>query len=214
MIHPHLDTLPLVAILRGLKPDEAVAIGEALFETGFRCLEVPLNSPDPLLSIERLADRFGDAVLVGAGTVLTTGAVDEVRAAGGRIIISPNANPAVIGHSKAQGLISLPGVFTPTEAFDALDAGADGLKLFPAEIAGTAGLKALKAVLPVTAALYAVGGVDPGSLATWRKAGASGFGIGSALYRPGDTPEAVAAHATAFVAAWSASQVTAGHGGA
>ncbi|MFN3668231.1 MAG: 2-dehydro-3-deoxy-6-phosphogalactonate aldolase [Brevundimonas sp.] len=204
MIPQHLQTLPLVAILRGLTPDEAVAIGEALFDAGFRCLEVPLNSPDPLRSIERLADRFGESMLVGAGTVLTPGAVNDVKAAGGRIIISPNADPAVIAHAKAEGLVSLPGVFTPTEAFAALAAGADGLKLFPAEVAGTAGLKALKAVLPTTAAVFAVGGVDPESFPAWRQAGAGGFGIGSALYRPGDSPETVAARAHRFVEAWSA----------
>ncbi len=213
MIHHHLEALPLVAILRGIGPDEAVAIGEVLFEAGFRCLEVPLNSPNPLLSISRLADRFGDAMLVGAGTVLSPRAVDEVRAAGGRIIIAPNANPSVIAHAKAGGLACLPGVFTPTEAFAALDAGADGLKLFPAEIAGTAGLKALRAVLPEPTPVYAVGGVDPASLCAWRMAGATGFGVGSGLYRPGDKPDQVAGRARIFVDAWSAIQVTAGPGG-
>lgn len=202
MIHRHLDALPMIAILRGLDPDEAVAIGEALFDAGFRCLEVPLNSPRPLDSIARLAARFGETMLVGAGTVLTPAAVDEVRAAGGRLIISPNANPVVIAHAKAQDLICLPGVFTPTEAFSALEAGADGLKLFPAEIAGTAGLKALKAVLPKTTPIYAVGGVDPGSIQTWRDAGANGFGIGSALYKPGVSAEEAGRRATAFVGAW------------
>ena len=202
MIHRHLDALPMIAILRGLDPDEAVAIGEALFDAGFRCLEVPLNSPRPLESIARLADRFGETMLVGAGTVLTPAAVDEVRAAGGRLIISPNANPVVIAHAKAQDLICLPGVFTPTEAFSALEAGADGLKLFPAEIAGTAGLKALKAVLPKTTPIYAVGGVDPGSIQTWRDAGANGFGIGSALYKPGVSADEAGRRATAFVGAW------------
>lgn len=212
MIHSHLDTLPLVAILRGLGPNEAVAVGEALFEAGFRCVEVPLNSPQPLLSIERLAVRFGDAMLIGAGTVLTVGAVDDVKTAGGRIIISPNGNPAVIAHTKAEGLISLPGVFTPTEAFAALDAGADGLKLFPAEVAGTAGLKALKAVLPRATPVYAVGGVDPESLQAWRAAGADGFGIGSSLYRPGVTAEETGRRARGFVSAWSAACVTVGPG--
>ena len=202
MIHRHLDALPMIAILRGLDPDEAVAIGEALFDAGFRCLEVPLNSPRPLDSIARLAARFGETMLVGAGTVLTPAAVDEVRAAGGRLIISPNANPVVIAHAKAQDLICLPGVFTPTEAFSALEAGADGLKLFPAEIAGTAGLKALKAVLPKTTPIYAVGGVDPGSIQTWRDAGANGFGIGSSLYKPGVSAEEAGRRATAFVGAW------------
>ena len=205
MIHPHLDALPLIAILRGLDPDEAVAMGEALFDAGFRCLEVPLNSPRPLDSIARLADRFGETMLVGAGTVLTLRAVDEVAAAGGRLIVSPNANPTVIAHAKDRGLVCLPGVFTATEAFSAVEAGADGLKLFPAEIAGVAGLKALKAVLPKAMPLYAVGGVDPGSVAAWRAAGANGFGIGSALYRPGIDAQEAGRRAQAFVAAWAAS---------
>lgn len=206
MIDRHLDALPLIAILRGLDPDEAVAVGEALFDAGFRCLEVPLNSPRPLESISRLAERFGDTMLVGAGTVLTPSAVDKVKVAGGRVIISPNANPAVIAYAKAEGMVSLPGVFTPTEAFAALAAGADGLKLFPAEIAGTAGLKALKAVLPKTASIYAVGGVAPETMADWCAAGADGFGIGSALYRPGLSAADVGRRAEAFVAAWAATR--------
>ena len=204
MIHRHLETLPLIAILRGLEPDEAVEIGEALFDAGFRCLEVPLNSPRPLDSIARLAARFGDEMLVGAGTVLTPSAVDDVKSAGGTLIISPNANPAVIAQAKAQGLISLPGVSTPTEAFAALDAGADGLKLFPAEVAGVAGLKALKAVLPQTTQVYAVGGIDPGSIPAWRGAGAAGFGIGSALYRPGANAADVESTGRLFANAWNA----------
>lgn len=206
MIDPHLDTLPLIAILRGLQPDEAAAIGDVLFRSGFRCLEVPLNSPQPLDSIAILAERFGDRMLVGAGTVLTTDAVDKVAGAGGRLIISPNADPVVIAHAKARGLICLPGVFTPTEAFSALAAGADGLKLFPAEVAGPAGLKALKAVLPRDVPLYAVGGVDPANMPTWRSAGADGFGIGSALYKPGGSPADVARQADAFIAAWREGQ--------
>jgi len=206
MIDPHLDALPLIAILRGLKPDEAEAIGDVLFQSGFRCLEVPLNSPQPLDSIAILAERLGDRMLVGAGTVLTTAAVDEVARAGGRLIISPNADPVVIAHAKARGLICLPGVFTPTEAFSALAAGADGLKLFPAEVAGPAGLKALKAVLPRDVALYAVGGVDPANMSAWRAAGADGFGIGSALYKPGRSPADVAHQADAFIAAWREGQ--------
>ena len=204
MIHRHLETLPLIAILRGLKPDEAVEIGEALFDAGFRCLEVPLNSPRPLDSIARLAARFGDEMLVGAGTVLTPSAVDDVKSAGGTLIISPNTNPAVIAQAKTQGLISLPGVSTPTEAFAALDAGADGLKLFPAEVAGVAGLKALKAVLPPTTQVYAVGGIDPGSIRAWRGAGATGFGIGSALYRPGVNAAEVESAGRLFANAWNA----------
>lgn len=202
MIHPHIDTLPLIAILRGIEPPEAVAVGEALFLAGFRCLEVPLNSPRSLDSIARLSDRFGDEMLVGAGTVLSVAAVDEVFGAGGRIIISPNTNPEVIERAKAQGLISLPGAFTPTEAFVALASGADGLKLFPAEIAGPSGLKALKAVLPAGTAVYAVGGVDAGSMAEWLDAGADGFGLGSALFRPGRSVEEIGSLAQSFVAAW------------
>lgn len=204
MIHTHLETLPLIAILRGITPDEAVLVGEALFQAGFRCLEVPLNSPEPLKSIELFADHFGDRMLVGAGTVLTPSAVDNVEAAGGRVIISPNTDPAVISHAKTLGLLSLPGVFTPTEAFAAIDAGADGLKLFPAETAGPAGLKALKAVLPESCPVYAVGGVDPASMAKWRSAGADGFGLGSALFKPGLSPDEVGVRGRAFVAAWSA----------
>lgn len=202
MIHIHIDTLPLIAILRGIEPEEAVPVGEALFLAGFRCLEVPLNSPCALDSIGRLADRFGDEMLVGAGTVLSVEAVDQVCGAGGRIIISPNTNPEVIERAKAQGLISLPGVFTPTEAFIALASGADGLKLFPAEIAGPSGLRALKAVLPAGTAVYAVGGVDAGSMAGWRDAGADGFGLGSALFRPGRPVEQIGSLAQSFVAAW------------
>lgn len=203
MIHRHLETLPLIAILRGLRPDEAIEIGEALFAAGFRCLEVPLNSPSPLESIARLAARFGDEMLVGAGTVLTPAAVDDVKSAGGTLIISPNANPAVIAHTKTQGLVSLPGVFTPTEAFAALEAGADGLKLFPAEVAGVAGLKAMLAVLPRTTQVYAVGGIDPASIRAWRVAGATGFGIGSALYHPGASATEVEHAGRLFISAMS-----------
>jgi 2-dehydro-3-deoxyphosphogalactonate aldolase len=206
MIDPHLDALPLIAILRGMKPDEAATIGDVLFQSGFRCLEVPLNSPQPLDSIAILAQRFGDRMLVGAGTVLTTNAVDEVAGAGGRLIISPNADPVVIAHAKARGLICLPGVFTPTEAFSALAAGADGLKLFPAELAGPAGLKALNAVLPLNVPVFAVGGVDPTNMPNWRAAGANGFGIGSALYKPGASSADVAHQADAFIAAWREGQ--------
>ncbi|WP_292228546.1 2-dehydro-3-deoxy-6-phosphogalactonate aldolase, partial [Brevundimonas sp.] len=145
-----LNTLPLVAILRGLTPDEAVPVGEALYEAGFRCLEVPLNSPSPLDSIRRLADAMGDRAIVGAGTVLNAQAVRDVADAGGRIIISPNTNVDVIRTAKAAGLISFPAFYTASEAFTAIDAGADALKLFPAETAGPSTLKALKAVLPKT----------------------------------------------------------------
>lgn len=199
-----LETLPLVAILRGLKPQEAVEVGEALVAAGFLCLEVPLNSPEPLDSIRRLRDALGDRAIVGAGTVLSARAVQEVADAGGQIIISPNSNPAVIAATKAAGLISFPAFFTPTEAFAAIDAGADALKLFPAETAGPATLKAIKAVLPPTVPVFPVGGVEPGNLAAWRAAGANGFGLGSALYKPGHTAAQVGEAARAFVAAWRA----------
>ena len=200
-----LQSLPLVAILRGLKPDEAVEVSETLVEAGFLCLEVPLNSPQPLDSIRRLRDALGDRAIVGAGTVLSPRAVQDVADAGGQIIISPNSNPAVIAATKAAGLISFPAFFTPTEAFAAIDAGADALKLFPAETAGPATLKAIKAVLPPAMPVFPVGGVDPRNLAAWRAAGANGFGLGSALYKPGHTAAQVGAAAQAFVAAWRAS---------
>ena len=199
-----LETLPLVAILRGLRPDEAVEIGETLVAAGFLCLEVPLNSPSPLDSIRRLREALGDRAIVGAGTVLTPRAVDEVVAAGGQIVISPNTNAAVIAATKAAGLISFPAFFTPSEAFAAIEAGADALKLFPAETAGPATLKAMKAVLPPTTPIFPVGGVDPGNLAAWRAAGADGFGLGSALFKPGRSAAEVKAAADAFVAAWRA----------
>jgi 2-dehydro-3-deoxyphosphogalactonate aldolase len=201
-----LDVLPLVAILRGLTPDEAVGVGEALLEAGFTCLEVPLNSPRPLESIRLLRDALGDRALVGAGTVLTPQAVRDVVEAKGQLIISPNADAEVIRETVAVGALSMPGVFTATEAFAALKAGAQVLKLFPSEIAGPAGLKALRAVLPAGQRLYAVGGVTPETLATWRAAGASGFGIGGALFKPGMTAAEVGARAGAFVAAWRAAQ--------
>ncbi|MDO9338339.1 MAG: 2-dehydro-3-deoxy-6-phosphogalactonate aldolase [Caulobacter sp.] len=197
-----LETLPLIAILRGVKPEEAVDIAAALEAAGFLALEVPLNSPRPLESIRLIRDAFGDRLLVGAGTVLTTEDVAAVAGAGGQLIVSPNTDPAVIAASKAAGLISAPGVFTPTEAFAALKAGADALKLFPADVAGHAALKAMKAVLPPSARVLAVGGVDPDTLAGWRAVGAAGFGIGSSLYRPGDFPEVVGERARRFAQAW------------
>ena len=194
---------PLVAILRGLTPEEAVDIGQALVGAGFSCLEVPLNSPEPLDSIRRLRDALDGRAVVGAGTVLTPQAVQDVADAGGQLVISPNADPRVIERTKALGLFSMPGFFTPTEAFSALEAGADVLKLFPAELAGPGAVKAIKAVLPKGQPLYAVGGVDPDNMAAWRAAGADGFGIGSALYKPGQTAKEVGAVAPAFVSAWA-----------
>lgn len=200
-----LDTLPLIAILRGLEPDEAVAVGEAIVGAGFVCIEVPLNSPRPLESIRRLRDALDGRAFVGAGTVLNVEAARSVADAGGQIIISPNTNPEVIRAAKAMGLMSVPGFFTPSEAFAALGAGADILKLFPAEVAGPQGLKAVRAVLPAETRVYAVGGVAPDGVTSWRNAGASGFGIGSAVFKPGKTPAEVGEAARAFVKAWSAS---------
>ncbi|KQR56836.1 2-dehydro-3-deoxy-6-phosphogalactonate aldolase [Brevundimonas sp. Leaf168] len=201
-----LDALPLIAILRGLKPDEAVEVGEAIVAAGFRCLEVPLNSPEPLESIRRLRQALHGRALVGAGTVLNVAAAYEVADAGGQLIISPNTNVEVIRETKTLGLLSLPGFFTPSEAFAALDAGADALKLFPAEIAGPKGLKAVRAVLPAETRIYPVGGVDPDSMSGWRSAGASGFGIGSAVFKPGQSAEQVGRQAQAFVATWCRSE--------
>lgn len=201
-----LDALPLVAILRGLTPEEAVDVGEALLAAGFTCLEVPLNSPRPLESIRLLRDALGDRAVVGAGTVLTPEAVRDVVGAKGQIIISPNADADVIRETVAVGALSMPGVFTATEAFAALKAGAQVLKLFPSEIAGPSGLKALRAVLPSDQRLYAVGGVTPDNLGAWHAAGASGFGIGGALFKPGMTASDVGERARAFVSAWNATQ--------
>jgi 2-dehydro-3-deoxyphosphogalactonate aldolase len=197
-----LAELPLIAILRGIRPDEAVEIAEALVAAGFRCLEVPLNSPSPLESIRRMRAAVDGRALVGAGTVLNAAAVGEVAAAGGQLIISPNTDVAVIQASKAAGLISLPGFFTASEAFAALQAGADGLKLFPAEVAGPVAVKALSAVLPADKPVFAVGGIEPATMAAYVAAGAKGFGIGSSLYRPGRSASEVGERARAFVAAW------------
>ncbi len=192
---------PLIAILRGLTPEEAPAIGDALVEAGITLIEVPLNSPRPLDSIRLLADRLSGRALVGAGTVLTEGAVADVAAAGGALIVSPNTDPIVIRASAARGLISLPGYFTPSEAFAALAAGATALKLFPAEGASPAMLKAQRAVLPRDIAVLAVGGVSPETIPAWRAAGADGFGLGSNLYRSGKAAADVAADAARFVSA-------------
>ena len=197
-----LKTLPLVAILRGLRPDEAVAVGEMLVEAGFRIVEVPLNSPDPFDSIKRLVQALGNRAIVGAGTVLNVADVETLHAVGGQICISPNANPDVIRRAKQLGMISFPAFFTPTEAFSAIAAGADAIKLFPAELAGTTGLKAMRAVLPKTVPVFPVGGVTPDNMKDFLDAGAAGFGIGSAVFKPGDTPEIVYKKARAFVEGW------------
>ncbi|PVE59405.1 2-dehydro-3-deoxy-6-phosphogalactonate aldolase [Arthrobacter sp. TPD3018] len=190
---------PLVAVLRGLTPDEAAPIGDALVDAGFTLLEVPLNSPDPLASIAALAKRYAGRAIVGAGTVLTPQDVTAVADAGGALIVSPNTDPAVIRASVARGLISLPGYFTPSEAFAALAAGAHGLKLFPAEGAAPAFLKAQRAVLPKATKVLAVGGITPDTMPQWHAAGADGFGLGSNLYRAGKSAADVARDAAAFV---------------
>jgi 2-dehydro-3-deoxyphosphogalactonate aldolase len=197
-----LAVRPLVAILRGVRPDEVGAIGEALFAGGISWIEVPLNSPEPLDSITTLVARLGDKAVVGAGTVLTAGEAEAVASTGARLVVSPNMDPEVIRVTKAKGMISLPGVFTATECFAALEAGADGLKFFPGELIGPKGLKALKAVLPATATTYAVGGVSAANIPDWLAAGVDGFGLGSSLYKPGDSAQDVAARAKEIVAAY------------
>lgn len=194
-----LGECPLVAIIRGVTPDEAEAIGEAIFLSGIRIIEVPLNSPDPLASIERLARRFGDSALIGAGTVLDPADVARVNDCGGRVIVSPNVFEPVIRAAAEAGLVSLPGYFTPSEAFAALRAGATGLKLFPAEGASPAVVKAQRAVLPKEVPLLVVGGVGPGTMKPWLDAGAQGFGLGSGLYRPGQSAEETGSKARAYV---------------
>lgn len=192
---------PLIAILRGVRPDEVDAIGDSLFEGGVRIIEVPLNSPDPLDSIARLSARFDGRALIGAGTVLSVDQIDPIRAAGGRLIVSPSTNPHVIAATVAGGMVSCPGYFTVSEAFAALDAGAHALKLFPAEAASPAVVRAQRAVLPKDLRLVVVGGVAPDTMAPWLAAGADGFGLGSGIYRPGQTPRETLDQARAYQAA-------------
>ena len=200
LLHHYLDDCPLIAILRGVKPDEADAIGDALFEGGLRIIEVPLNSPEPLRSIELLATKFGERALVGAGTVLDPADVERVRDAGGRLIVSPDTNPEVIAAAARSGLVSTPGYFTPSEAFTALRAGATALKLFPAEAASPAVLKAQLAVLPKDVTVLIVGGIKPDNMQPWLTAGAKGFGLGSGLYKPGQSAAETLDKARAYVA--------------
>jgi 2-dehydro-3-deoxyphosphogalactonate aldolase len=196
--------LPLAAILRGLAPQDAAPVGRILLDAGFRLLEVPLNRPGALEAIRILAALAPPDAIVGGGTMLTRADVDAVAAAGGRLLVAPNADAGVIAHARAAGMLCAPGIATPTEAFAALAAGAHVLKLFPAEALGTAGLKALTAVLPAGTPLWPVGGVTPEQLRDWRRAGATGAGIGSQLFTPGIAADDLARRAAAFARAWDA----------
>jgi 2-dehydro-3-deoxyphosphogalactonate aldolase len=197
-----LADLPLVAILRGLEPTEAASIGAALVGTGWRLIEVPLNSPQPLRSIETLRATLPPGVLVGAGTVLTVAQVREVHAAGGQLVVAPNFDAAVVRAAVEIGMACLPGIATPTEAFAAITSGAHALKLFPAELVTPPVVKAMRAVLPGETVVLPVGGITPAGMAVYRTAGANGFGLGSALYKPGMAAEVVSANARAFIGAW------------
>jgi len=199
LLHRYLDECPLIAIIRGVRPDEAEAIGNAIYEGGIRIIEVPLNSPEPLKSIELLAQKFGERMLVGAGTVLDPTDVGRVREVGGRIIVSPDTNPEVISAAASAGLVSSPGYYTPSEAFVAIRAGATSLKLFPAEGATPAVLKAHLAVIPREIPILVVGGVQPDNMRPWLDAGATGFGLGGGLYKPGQSPAETLDKARAYV---------------
>lgn len=201
-MHPNDFSPPLVAILRGLTPQEAPAIGAALFAAGLRLLEVPLNRPGALEAIAILARMAPPGALVGGGTMLRVEQVEQVFEAGGRLLVAPNCNVEVIRRGVALGMLCAPGVVTPSEAFQALDAGAHALKIFPAEMVGPAGLKAMRTVLPEGTPLWPVGGVTPASMAAWKAAGATGFGIGGALYQPGVGAEEIGSRAASFVTAW------------
>lgn len=200
LLHHYLDQCPLVAIIRGVTPDEVEAIGAAIFEGGIRIIEVPLNSPAPLESIGRLAQKFSDRMLVGAGTVLDPAEVERIADVGGRIIVSPDTNVEVIRAAAKSGLVASPGYFTPTEAFAAIRAGATAIKLFPAEGATPALLKAQLAVIPKQIPVLAVGGIKPDNMRSWLDAGASGFGLGGGLYKPGQSTSETLDKARAYVA--------------
>ena len=197
LLHRYLDQCPLVAILRGITPDEAEAVGQAIYDAGIRIIEVPLNSPNPIDSIHRLASKFGDSALVGGGTVLEPAQVGAVQAAGGRLIVSPNANVGVIAVTSLAEMVSMPGYFTPSEAFSAISAGATALKLFPAEAAPRG---AQRAVLPDDLPVLAVGGIRPDNMKPWLDAGAGGFGLGGGLYQPGQSAGETAEKTRAYVA--------------
>ena len=195
-------TRNIIAILRGVSPEEAEPVCEALLEAGLTTIEIPLNSPRPLQSIAALAKKFGSQAVIGAGTVLTPGEVRDVANAGGRIIVSPSFDAEVVAETKALKLASWPGVLTPSECFAALKAGADGLKIFPCSVLGPAGLKAMRAVLPAQTAIYAVGGAGPANFGEWFRAGVTGFGVGTALYQPGNSLAQLRKAATEIVRAY------------
>ena len=199
-------TRPIVAILRGITPPEAVATAQSLIANGITLIEVPLNSPDAFDSIARMIDAFGAQAEIGAGTVLRPAEVTQLAAIGGRLVVSPNCNPDVIRATRQAGLASYPGVMTPSEAFAALDAGATALKLFPGELIGPTGLKAMRAVLPAGTDCYAVGGVNADTIRDWIAAGATGIGVGTGIFRPGDSPETVGARAADLVRLWDAAK--------
>jgi 2-dehydro-3-deoxyphosphogalactonate aldolase len=202
MIQPFLDRLPLIAILRGITPEEVLAVAESLVEAGFAIIEVPLNSPRPLESIERLKAKYDDEILIGAGTVTTPAQVADVAKTGARMVVMPHGDAEVVRAAKAAGLACTPGIATPTEAFAALANGADALKLFPAELLTPAVLKSMRSVLPQATRILPMGGITPDSMAGYVAAGANGFGLGGALYRRGDDPARVARNALDFVSAW------------
>jgi 2-keto-3-deoxy-6-phosphogluconate aldolase len=202
MMQPHLDRLPLIAILRGISPTEVEAVGEALVSAGFSIIEIPLNSPSPYESIRRLHDACGASTLIGAGTVMSGDDVERVAESGGRLIVMPHSDPTVVRAAKDRELVCVPGVVTPTEGFAALANGADGLKLFPAELVAPATVRAMRSVFPAHTRLFPVGGITPDNMEGYISAGASGFGLGAALYKRGDDANIVAANAVRFVEAW------------
>ncbi|MFK7889747.1 MAG: 2-dehydro-3-deoxy-6-phosphogalactonate aldolase [Granulosicoccus sp.] len=201
---------PIIAILRGINPDEVIDVGHALIDAGITIIEVPMNSPDPIASIELLSKTLGTRATIGAGTVLTSDEVKQVAGAGGQLIVSPNMNPDVIEATKRHQMQSYPGVLTPTECFTAIENGADGLKFFPSTLLGPEGLAAVLAVLPSGTKTYAVGGIDFNSIAQWLKAGVTGFGIGSNLYKPGKSVRSISDSARELVAAFDASEQATG----
>jgi 2-dehydro-3-deoxyphosphogalactonate aldolase len=203
VLSTYLKPLPLIAVLRGITPDEVAHVGAALTDNGFRILEVPLNSPQPFVSIGRLAARFGATCLIGAGTVIDVGDVARVADVGGKLIVMPHSDGAVIREAKRLGMLCMPGVATPTEAFAALHAGADGLKMFPAEQLSPAALKAWRAVLPKDVLVFPVGGIRPDNMAPYWDVGADGFGTGSNLYQPGSAADVVRSAAAAYAAGFA-----------